>query len=225
MRAIVPRFALVVAGLLAGCIDGAGNDRAPAPRRGVSRPPAWAVPPGPETRACLADLSREQVRYSLAPDQDFGGGCRIVGAVLLNDIGVPVAGLKALRCGAARAFTGWVRHAVVPAAHQLLGSDVVRVETYGSYACRNVIGNAAASRRLSGHAMANAVDVAAFVLADGRRITVAAHWRSADPRVRAFFRSVYGSACKRFGTVLSPDYNYAHRDHFHLEDDGARFCQ
>lgn len=210
--------------LLAGCFGG-GNDRRAPPRPDAGRPLGYRAPPPAETRACLGELSRDGIRYSPVPDQNFGGGCAIAGAVSLLDIGVPVTGLRAMRCGLARAFAGWVRYAVAPAAYQILGSPLVRVETYGTYACRAVIGNAAAANRLSGHAVANAVDVAAFVLADGRRVTVAGDWRSGDGQTQAFWRIIHASACKRFGTVLSPDYNTAHHDHFHLEDDAAGFCR
>jgi hypothetical protein len=183
------------------------------------------MPTSHETLACFVDLTRANVRYSPMPDRDYGGGCQVVGAVQLIDIGVPVTNLKAMRCGLARTFTGWARYAVAPAARQILGSDLVRIESFGSYACRNVIGAANVGTRLSGHAIANAVDISAFVLADGRRITIERDWRSQEPAVREFLETIHGSACKRFGTVLSPDYNAAHYNHLHLEDDHAGFCR
>ena len=64
-----------------------------------------------------------------------------------------------------------------------------------------------------------------FVLADGRRITVAGDWADKSPRVQRFFTAIHSSACKRFGTVLSPAYNAAHRDHLHLEMSGRSFCK
>ena len=79
--------------------------------------------------------------------------------------------------------------------------------------------------RLSGHALANAVDVSAFILADGRRISVQDGWRADDEDTQRFFKLIHASACKRFGTVLSPDYNAAHHDHLHLEDDHKAFCR
>jgi hypothetical protein len=198
---------------------------------GRSEPPAKPSPVKPlsgpsirETAQCLADLRHIGVAYRVLPDKDFGGGCGLVGAVQLVEIGVPVTGITAVRCGQARAFTTWVRNALAPAAYQMLGSELARVEGMGSYACRNVVGTRNNNRR-SGHAIANAVDVGAVVLKDGRRISVLRDYRSADPAVQEFWRAVHASACKRFGTVLSPDYNAAHRDHLHLEDDRASFCR
>ena len=217
------RGLLLAVFLLAGC--GGHENHAPPPRPAGARPVTLNLPTSRETQACFADLSRQDVRFSPMVDRDYGGGCRVIGAVQLIDIGVPVTNLKAMRCGLADAFTGWTRHAVAPAAYQILGSELVRVETMGSYACRNVIGAPSAAGKLSGHAIANAVDVSGFVLQDGRRITVQQDWHTADPSIREFFQAIHGSACKRFGTVLSPDYNAAHYNHLHLEDDHAHFCR
>ena len=215
MKAGVKRIVLLAL-LLAGC----GRVERPAPPRAdVTRPPPR------ETAQCYADLRREGVDFRALPDRDFGAGCNITGAVQLLDIGVPVTGITALRCGAARAFAGWTRNAVAPAAYQILGSELARVEGMGTYACRNVVGSARNANRRSGHAIANAVDVGGFVLTDGRRITVLNDWRSPDPDTQRFLTTVRASACRRFGTVLSPDYNAAHRNHFHLEDDTAHFCR
>ena len=216
----------ILALLLTGCLAGSDRNRAStAPGNGSSLPKSGMPPARSEIRACLAELDRDRIDYSPVPDQFFGGGCQITGAVQLVDIGVPVTGLTAMQCGLARAFAGWSRYAIAPAARQILGSDLVRIETFGSYACRNVIGNAASAGRLSGHATANAVDVSGFVLADGRRISVQTGWTSADQDIRTFLRVIHTSACKRFGTVLSPDYNAAHYNHLHLEDDHAGFCR
>lgn len=221
---LVKRVAFLLALLLAGCGSG-GRDDQPRPRPIGSRPVAPNLPTSRETQACFADLSREGLRFSPMPDRDYGGGCQVIDAVQLIDIGVPVTNLTAMRCGLARLFTGWARHGVAPAAHQILGSDLVRIESFGTLSCRNVIGSARAGNKLSGHATANAVDISAFILADGRRISVEAGWQSEDPRVREFLQVIHASACKRFGTVLSPDYNAAHHDHLHLEDDHAHFCR
>ena len=177
-------------------------------------------PSARETAQCHADLAALGVSFQPLADRQTGPGCGLIGTVRLLDIGVPTANLGAMRCAQARAFAAWARNAVAPAAYQLLGSELARIDTMGSYACRNVVGGSGPPRR-SGHAIANAVDVSAFVLKDGRRVTVLRDWRSADPAVRDFLQTVRRSACRRFGTVLSPDYNAVHADHLHLEAAGA----
>ncbi|MEN2786435.1 extensin family protein [Sphingomonas qilianensis] len=218
---MVKRVILLLALFLAAC---GRDDKRPPPRPSGSRP-TLNIPTPAETRACFADLSRAGIRFSPLPDRDYGGGCSLIGAVQLIDIGLPVSGIRGMRCGVARAFVGWARNAIAPAARQMLGSDVVRVETMGTYACRNVVGRSGRPAKLSGHASGNAVDVSAFILRDGRRISIEKDWASSDPQVRAFLQTIRGSACKRYGTVLSPDYNAAHYNHLHLEDDRATFCR
>lgn len=218
MRSLTLRwpFPVALALLVAGC------GRVERPGQTVAEP---IRPSARDTAQCLADLRREGVDFRVLPDRDYGQGCGVFGAVQLTDIGVPVTGITAMRCGTARAFAGWVRNAVAPAAYQQLGSELARVEGMGTYACRNVIGSGHGGNRRSGHAIANAVDVGGFVLKDGRRITLLRDWNGPDDGVRAWLRTMRASACKRFGTVLSPDYNAAHANHLHLEDDRARFCR
>jgi hypothetical protein len=187
--------------------------------------PNLSAPSNRETAQCLADLRQLHVSFQVLPDRETGPGCGLNGTIKLVDIGVPVTNLTAVRCGAARAFIGWTRNAVAPAAYQLLGSELARIDSMGSYACRNVVGSTRNASRRSGHAIANAIDVGGFVLKDGRRITVLNDWNSSDPQIRQFLQTIRASACKRFGTVLSPDYNAAHRNHLHLEDDRADFCR
>jgi hypothetical protein len=197
---------------LAGC----GRSERPGMHAEIAKPSPR------ETAQCLADLRAQSVAFRVLPDRQTGPGCGLFGAVQLLEIGVPVTGLTGIRCGQARAFSAWIRNGVGPAAFQLLGSELARVETFGSFACRNVAGR---GDRRSGHAIANAIDVSAFVLKDGRRITVLADWRSANPTVREFLQTARRSACRRFGTVLSPDYNAAHANHLHLEADRAGLCR
>lgn len=212
-------YPLLVILTLAAC---GRADRPSAPQQTRAN---LSVPSNRETAQCLADLRELHVSFQVLPDRETGPGCGLNGTVKLVDIGVPVANLTAVRCGEARAFIGWTRNAVAPAAYQMLGSELARIDSMGSYACRNVVGSARNASRRSGHAIANAIDIGGFVLKDGRRITVLNDWNSSDPQVRQFLQTIRASACKRFGTVLSPDYNAAHRNHLHLEDDRAGFCR
>ncbi|MBV8237260.1 MAG: extensin family protein [Sphingomonas sp.] len=207
--------------LIALTLAGCGRTERPVSPRAR---PAYQPVIGPserETAQCFADLRALGVEFEPLPDRQFGPGCAIIGTVKLLDVGVPTTNLGAVRCGEARTYAGWARNAVGPAAYQILGSELARIQSMGSYSCRNVAGTA----RRSGHSIGNAIDVGAFELKDGRRISIAEDWNSPDPQVREFLRTVHASACKRFGTVLSPDYNAAHRDHLHLEDDRATFCR
>ncbi len=97
---------------------------------------------------------------------------------------------------------------------------MVRVDHFGSFACRNI----ARSNRRSQHASANALDLAGFHLADGTRITVARDWKGEDDSAR-FLRQVKAAACDAFRVTLSPEYNAAHHDHFHVDMGGFGMCR
>ena len=171
-----------------------------------------------------------------------------------------------LSCSATVALARWERHVLQPVARAQLGSSVVRIEHLGTYACRRIAGSTGPGR-LSEHARANALDVAAFTLADGRRISVLGDWQmdaaaparasgagahlpegdataaagsaglsaSSKPKAKspslaanpkaAFLRQVRDGACHGFAAVLGPDYNAAHRNHFHLDQGPYRVCR
>jgi Extensin-like protein C-terminus len=70
--------------------------------------------------------------------------------------------------------------------------------------------------RISEHAFGNALDIAAFTLADGRKITVKGGWKGL-PEEQGFLRDVQGAACGQFTTVLAPGSNAFHYDHIHVD--------
>lgn len=212
---VMRRAALLLPLVLAGCVSGPKTYRRPPVEQVRGSDPA-------ALRQCVAKLDRVAKRYALLPDRDFGGGCSALGSVQLRDIGTRVTNLGAMTCPLGYAFTLWVQNDLQVPAMAEFGSAVARVETYGTYNCRNI--NGAAEGRLSEHAFANAVDVSAFVLEDGRRITVLGGW-TGDTTEGRFLRSVRASACRRFNTVLSPDYNTAHRDHLHFDMGRGPTCR
>lgn len=180
-----------------------------------------------DARICLAGLKAKSVKFSSLPNQSFGGGCRTIDTVKLMDFGTPTTNLGAMTCPLAANFAAWAQNAVRPAAKQYLGSEVVRIETMGTYNCRNV--NNGRAGKLSQHAFGNAVDISAFVLKDGRRVSVLGGWHG-NGSEQQFLRRLHQSACKRFGTVLGPDYNAAHANHFHFDmaqsmKDGSAYCR
>ena len=117
-------------------------------------------------------------------------------------------------CPVAAALALWERDVVQPAAARHFGQRVTRVEHFGSYSCRRLYGRGEGP--WSEHATANAIDVAGFRLADGKRVSVLHDWNDGDVEA-AFLRAVRDGACGLFATVLSPDYNAAHANHLHLD--------
>lgn len=130
-------------------------------------------------------------------------------------------------CPVAAALSLWEREVVQPAARRHFGSRVVGIEHAGSFSCRRLYGKA--EGRFSEHATADAIDILGFRLAGGRRLSVRRGWRG-NTAEAAFLHDVRDGACDTFSTVLSPDYNAAHADHFHFDqaDRGAigwRLCR
>lgn len=201
-----------------------GRAPAPGPRRLVTS--AQSHTPNISDASCLAQLNQTGARFDPIPDTYAAPGCNKLGTVQLSALSgdareFGVSNIGPVKCKTAKAFTAWARFGVDRAARQILGSPLARIETMGSYNCRNVAG----SSRRSAHATAGAIDVSGFMLEDGRRISLTDDWSGGTPAEREFLRVVHKSACKRFGTVLGPDYNRAHADHFHLEGTGAKYCR
>ncbi len=194
----------------------------PFPGSSTPRDRPRAVSPSFDLKSCGQTLERRGVEFRYLRDEDKPGQCEIVNAVQLLDFGVPVSGLGPMTCRIADGFTAWVMSDVEDAARRHIGANVVRIESFGTYSCRNIAG----SGRISEHALANAVDIAAFRFSDGQRISVLNDWNGSRAH-RAFLRDVADGACKRFGTVLTPDYNEAHRDHLHLDmaDRRSGYCR
>lgn len=211
---------LALASVLMSACGAIPDGRSQRPQRPPSSAGLGVFDPSPSARQCFSELSKAHVRFSPLPNRQFGGGCSQIDSIKLLDVGADVTNLGPVKCELAGKFAAWTEYAVKRAARQYLGSDLKRIETMGSYSCRNIAG----SGKLSEHAHANAIDVSAFVLADGRRITVENNWKSGR-REMQFLAAIHNSACKRFGTVLSPNYNAAHRDHFHLDMSGNGYCR
>ena len=186
-------------------------------------PPGWATQRKlaslrGDAAECRAVLERSEVAYTTLPAAGEGE-CRREDRTVLSEAVLAPAPPQTT-CAVGAAFELWLRQGVQPAANELLGSKVARIEHLGAFSCRRLYGRA--SGRWSEHATGNALDVAAFVLADGRRISVAGDW-TARGEDAAFLRRVRDEACRVFGTVLSPDYNAAHADHFHLDQAARNF--
>lgn len=181
-------------------------------------PPGWATASKlralrGDTAACRAVLARSEVAYSALPAAGEGACARPDRTRLDRYPLAPTP--PPTTCAAAIALELWRRDTLELQAEAIFGKKISRIEHLGAYSCRRMYGRDEGA--WSEHATGNAIDIAALVLADGTRVSVLDDWNGADPDKALFLRRVRDGACRAFTTVLSPDYNAAHRDHLHLD--------
>jgi len=181
----------------------------------------WLLKHDPDR--CFAALDQGHIGYDRIPDVPLEQGCGYEHAAILTQSGVTYTGGRVLlRCSALVRLLLWQRYVVEPAAMRDLGQRIAGIRELGTYSCRNI--NHAAAGRRTQHALANAIDIAAFRTEGGKMISVANDWHDTGPRGR-FLHHVRDGACRFFGVVLSPDYNELHRDHFHLDPSRWSVCR
>ena len=162
---------------------------------------------------CAQALSSSDLRVSPQADSP-GAKCPLIGALRVQGGEVALSSSFIASCPLAVAYAMFEHHTLQPAAQSLSGQKVARVDHLGSFACRNVYNRE--SGALSRHASADALDIAGFRLADGRTISVLKDWPKQNQDAE-FLRQLRDGACESFSVVLSPDYNAAHRNHFHVD--------
>ena len=140
------------------------------------------------------------------------GGCGVRDAWVVSEVaGVRLSRPAIMTMQTARALDRWVRSGAVPAIGRR-GGGLVELTVAAHYACRTR--NSRPGARLSEHAQGRAIDISSFVLASGERISVLRGWRGDDARV---LRRMHAAACGPFGTVLGPESDRHHQDHFHFD--------
>lgn len=131
-----------------------------------------------------------------------------------------------LACPIVSALDRWLTESVQPSAMRWFGSPVAEIKQISAYSCRGMNGNSRS--HISEHAFGNALDIASFTLADGRRISVKDGWKGL-PEEQGFLRDIQGAACQVFNTVLAPGSNIYHYDHIHVDlmrrPTGRLICQ
>jgi hypothetical protein len=238
---------LALGALLALAPAGSGDAQqiptpAPRPQQQEDTPEAVVVVPVNPARvyqaACPALLDGRVTGRIVEPIVD--GACGILSPVAVEAVGargaIAVTGKPVLNCGMATALAR-IATAADEFARQRFGIGLESLETGSGYACR--LRNRAAEGKISEHAFANAIDITAFQLEDGQRVSVEASWpvvrqtengleeelveaiatpfERADDDPARFLADVHGAACSIFSTVLGPDANAAHRSHFHFD--------
>ncbi len=139
---------------------------------------------------------------------------------------VAVSPPATLACPIVSVLDQWIDEAVQPAALKWIRQPVIEIKQISAYSCRGMNGDPNAT--ISEHAFGNALDIAAFTFADGRKIDVQHGWHGA-PEEQAFLHDIQASACNEFTTVLAPGYNVYHYNHIHVDlmrrQSGRRACQ
>jgi hypothetical protein len=180
---------------------------------GLSEPAGRGAYPSP---AAYPPRDRSPAPYSERPDTV--PSLPRLGPAQGNSVAAfgPVAMKPAatLACPMVSQLDRWLADSVQPAAQRWFGSRVVEIKQISAYSCRGMNGNSRA--RISEHAFGNALDIAAFTLADGRRVTVKNGWKGM-PEEQGFLRDVQAAACEQFNTVLAPGSNIYHYDHIHVD--------
>jgi hypothetical protein len=189
-------------------------------RQPANRSPYMGAPSYPPRERSPAPYSERQDAQPLPPlGPSRGNPVMSVGPVAVK----PTA---TLACPIVSMLDRWLADSVQPAAQRWFGSRVAEIKQISAYSCRGMNGNPHA--HISEHAFGNALDIAAFTLADGRRITVKDGWRGM-PEEQGFLRDVQASACQLFNTVLAPGSNRHHDDHIHVDlmrrSSGRVICQ
>jgi hypothetical protein len=263
----------------------AGEAPVPAPEKKPDLPgeqPAlpWQSPKvNAALAACAKLLEGVSVDYEQLPPISEGA-CGAPAPILVKSIGAdPAVAIEppaAMRCKLVVALDTWLRDQVQPAAAATLGTKVVTIRNVLSYECRRRYGGA--NTKISEHAFANALDVSAFVLASGDRVSVEDNWPRPAPaalplplpepkpaqntdvtpsilrvpatkakavaaappqpppvakppaaslaeRKSAFLHTIHADGCKTFNTMLGPETNAAHRNHFHLDMKVRRYVK
>lgn len=258
-----------------------------------------------DLKRCVSELAAIQARVEIA-EPIRKGPCGAPAAVEVRKIGsrypIAMAPAATLRCEMTLSLYRFIEESLQPAALDILGSPIVSFNGISTYSCRNRYGRK--TGKLSEHALANALDVGYFKLANGKGVSVAKDWgptkrdrkdtekvaeakpakivkvanrpaEAARPKARKlrrssrrippvpikkadalkmmdmaarkfippppkavekkvsaktknakpsppskeqrFLKRVHAEACRYFGTVLGPEANEAHRDHFHFD--------
>ncbi|WP_048305825.1 extensin family protein [Halomonas sp. PR-M31] len=174
---------------------------------------------------CLAALKTApdgSLRYTPLADYTPVAGCPLTNVVRVQRGEASFNRSFVAACPLALSWTLYERHRLQPLAQELFGQPISQVQHYGSFACRNIYNRKNARR--SEHASASALDVAAFRLENGQRIEVLKDWGN-EGKAGIFLKRAQKGACGLFGTVLGPDYNAAHANHFHLGMRGMNVCR
>ena len=176
----------------------------------------------PEACASLLSQANQKALIRTQPVADSAGACPLHNVVRVRDFGpVSLNSSFLASCPLALSSALFVSQQARPLTKTWTGSELVRIEHLGSFACRNIYHRPDARR--SEHATAEALDISAFRLANGERVTILHGWRST--KTQPWLQALLTASCGYYGNGLGPEYNAAHANHFHLGMRGFGLCR
>lgn len=227
MRLFGAITAIVV--LAASALAEEAKDEVPLPRpRPAPESPASAERPEVAApSACRMRLTPEIAIIEALPPVTGADGCGIEDPVRLSVVmtkdkkRLAISPPVMLACPMAEALAHWLREDVVDIA-TVLGAPLTGINSGQGYQCRGRNGIAGAP--MSQHGRGLAMDLRAFLLANG----IAAN--PTDMALpREFRERIKASACARFTTVLGPGSDGHHEIYGHFDvaprRNGYRICQ
>lgn len=176
------------------------------------------------TELCIAVLSKADIGFTALPDLTESKDCHIQGRLSLRKVGNAELDPIETRCAIALRMAMWEYHGLRPAAQRILGKNLIGIEHYSSYSCRKIRTPDGAGVRMSRHATADAIDIRGFRFSDGQIVRLDTDWGTPTGSAK-FLNAAHKTACDWFKTVLGPDYNSLHADHFHLQSKGWNLCR
>jgi len=160
----------------------------------------------------------------IAPIAGTLPGCGISDPVRVFSLdGVALSQKSVMDCTTAKALRGWISGSVKPETQRRYGK-VKSLTVLSQYSCRTR--NSKPGAKISEHGKGRAIDIGAINFADGGKLTVLDGWKSYGSR--KILKRLQAAACGPFGTVLGPDADQYHRDHFHMDTAryrGGAYCR
>lgn len=173
-----------------------------------------------DAELCRAVVAEVAEAISMEP-LDGGERCGIETRLEVSKLGLAKLRPVETACETALRLAMWERHGLQPAAQEILGQRAASIRHIGSYNCRPIRGS---TTRMSTHATASSIDIGGVVLEDGTRIELLQDWEGSEERQR-FLRAIRDAGCIWFSTVLGPEFNRLHADHFHFQNNGWGTCR
>lgn len=143
-------------------------------------------------------------------------GCGIEDPVAITSVaGVRLSQTATVDCSIAKALNAWVEEVAQPA----FNGNLVEMQVAAHYICRSR--NNIKGAKISEHGKGKAIDIPAFVLSNGKVLTVASNYNK-------LLRRIYKAGCGYFKTTLGPGSDGYHEEHFHFDTSarkGGAYCR